>query len=68
MARKPQSELAVKIKDKFSMNMKTYAKDRSISYNSLRMYAAGIYPNNTRIKKVLIQDGLEDNPDVTRPE
>lgn len=68
MARKPKSDLAIKIQDMFSMNMAEYADNRNISYNSLRMYAAGIYPNNTRVKKVLMQDGLEDNPDVTRPE
>lgn len=69
MARKPQSNLAVKIQDKFSMNMVKYSESRKISYNSLRMYAAGIYPNNKRIKQVLIKDGLEKkNPDVARSE
>lgn len=67
MARPVSTELSKLIVEKFNMTIKDYAALRGLSYNSLKLYVAGLYTANRIIKKQLIADGIL-NDDAARSE
>ena len=58
MARPAVNAISKKIAEKFNMTMKVYASERGLSYNSLKMFSAGIYQEHKKIKEQLIRDGI----------
>lgn len=58
MARPASSELSKRIVEKFNMTVKAYAAYRGLSYNSLKIYVAGIYTANSIVRKQLEKDGI----------
>jgi len=58
MARPAVNAVSKKIAEKFNMTMKAYASERGLSYNSLKMFSAGLFQGHKKIREHLIRDGI----------
>ena len=57
MDKRVKSEITKKIKEKFRLNLKTYATSRNLSLNNLKAFISGTR-SNYLVYSVLVTDGI----------